>query len=281
MKITRRIESGARKVARATRAAGSGTGPEAVYARVLDGEHLWVALEAGAGRPALLVTDTDRLVEAPGEPDPAAPYAAARWALADLLPLTDGAEASVVALPPGGGSPQSVRPAPPAPESNMRVPATGDGRWRYALVADDGVLRVRRTLAVRLARLGTIRALGQEVELTCQLPDADVAPALHFVTKDGAVARSVDATLVGTDLVVRLSARDLPEEPAGYRLGVGAVEDPISIVRRTNDVHILDGSHVPMPFLLDPETETVAGRFAFSPQGVLRMARKDPTEELA
>ena len=82
---------------------------------------------------------------------------------------------------------------------------------------------------------------------------------------------------VGLDVVATLTAHDVPEPSGGYRIAVGPAADPVTVARLTNDLTVAEASAVLLPFLLDPDTDMVAGRFVFSDQGVLRFARKDTT----
>ncbi len=281
MKFTQRLGDGARAVTRATRTIARDLlgGPEAVYARVLDGEHLWVAIAAGAGRPALRDPQSGELIEAdplPGE-DPS--YVSARWRLDDLLPVTEDAALQLVALDESA-KPTQLRPGPPAPEVGLRVPPTPDGHWRFLVEPDEhGLLRVRRSRAAHVARLMEVTVDGHAVRLVCSPPEPGLEPWLHFVSKDDAVVHSVAAEQVGDDLVVSVTAADLPAEPGGYRVAVGSAAEPVTVVRLRNDIHIIEPANVLLPHLIDAETEAVAGRFLFAFQGVLRLMRKDNTEE--
>ena len=280
MNFTQRLGGGVRKAARTTRAVVrdlAGDAADAVYARVLDGEHLWVAVPSAAGRPALQDPATGELTQAeplPGE-DPA--YASARWRLADVLPETEDAEALLVAVGEKG-KPAALRLAAAPPDSHLRTPPTADGRWRFLVVTDDdGFLRVRRTRAAHVARLLAITTADGGVRLRLGPPEPGLEPRLHFVRKDGTVAHSVDAVTDGDDVVATLRTADVPAAQGGYRIAVGPADDPVTVARLTNDLTVTDSSAVLLPFLVDPETDLVAGRFVFSDQGVLRFARKVST----
>ncbi|MGY2701859.1 hypothetical protein [Nocardioides sp. HB32] len=278
VKFTQRLEDGARAIARAKQAIGrdlAADGPEVAYARVLDGEHLWVAVRAGDGRPALQDPDTGDLTTAEplhGE-DPA--YSSARWRLGDVLTETDAAEARLVVVRDSGGKPAPLRAGPPPPDSSLRTPPTPDGRWRFLVVTDEhGLLRVRRTRAARVARLLDIATDGMSVRLRISPPEPGPEPLLHFVRTDGSVAHSVAIEADGDELVATLAASDVPAQQGGYRIAVGATEDPVTVARLTNDLTVNDPAVVLLPFLLDPDSDLVAGRFLFSDQGVLRFGRK-------
>lgn len=274
MKLTQRLGDGARALARI------GTqGPEAAYARVLDGEHLWVSTRAGDGRPALLDPQTGTLTEAPPVPDGDRAYASGRWRLDDVLPLAEGAELHVVAL--DGGRTTRLRPGPPALESSLRVPATPDGQWSFQVGPDDsGLLRVIRTRAPRLARLMDIGVEADHaVRLVLSPPEPDLEPRLHFVSKDEVVVHSVDAEVVGETLVVTLTAADLPSRGGGYRIAIGPADEAVSVARRCNDLLVSEPSNVLLPHLLDGDTEALAARFNYGLQGLLRLQRREGSED--
>lgn len=115
MKLTRRRPSG-----------GGSAAIHAAYAGILDGRHLWIAVEPGAGAPALRDAHGGVLPLA-GDPS-------------DLLAATDGeGEWDVVC----DGRPLTVDPFAPGP---MRTPASPDGRWQLELLrSEEGHLRVRRS----------------------------------------------------------------------------------------------------------------------------------------
>jgi hypothetical protein len=278
--FTQRLGGGARKVARTTRSVVrdlAGDATDAVYARVLDGEHLWVAVPAEAGRPALQDPRTGELTQAEPSADEDPAYASARWRLPDVLPETEDAEALLVAVGEKG-KPAALRLAVAPPDSHLRTPPTPDGRWRFLVVTDDaGFLRVRRTRAAHVARLLAITTAAGSVQLRLGPPQAGIEPLLHFVRKDGTIAHSVDAATDGDDVVATLTAHDVPGPSGGYRIAVGPAADPVTVARLTNDLTVAEASAVLLPFLLDPDTDMVAGRFVFSDQGVLRFARKDTT----
>lgn len=281
MKFTQRLGDGARAVTRATRTLARDLvgGPEAVYARVLDGEHLWVAIDATAGRPALRDPRSGELVEPATLPDEDPAYASARWRLDDVLPLTEDAGLQLVALD-ASAKPTQLRPGPPPPGGGLRVPPTPDGHWRFLVEPDErGLLRVRRSRAAHVARLMEIAGDGYTARLVCSPPAPGLEPRLHFVTKDEIVAHSVPAELVGDDLVAVVTATDLPREPGGYRIAVGPAADPVTVVRLRNDIYVTEPTNVLLPHLLDPVTDALAGRFVFALQGALRLVRRDHTEE--
>lgn len=286
MKITQRLEGRARAVARAARSLGddlAADGPAAAYARLLDGERLWLAVPAGAGRPALWDERDGHLVEPaddlPGdhvEHDPSC--RSVRWRVTEIVPEEEDAELLLVVVPDDGGKPAPLRPAPRPPASHLRIPPTSDGEWRFAMRAgEDGFLRVRRTRAARVVRLLDVELAGAAVTLTCTARQ-DGPVQLLFLAKHGEVAHALPTERTPDGVVARLTAADLPPAPGGYRLAVGRAGDQGSVVRRQNDLLVEESTSVLMPLLLDPETGQVAGRLQFNTQGVLRLVRQDVTQ---
>lgn len=145
------------------------------YAGILDGRHLWLAVEPEGGAPALH-DGRGGLLPLAGDPP-------------DLLALTDGeGEWDVVC----DGRPLAVEPFAPGP---MRTPASPDGCWQLELLrTDEGHLRVRRSrrapgvdvLAVVAADDGVRVTVGDGVT-TLAVGDAS------YPVEDGAVTIPSDA----------------------------------------------------------------------------------------
>jgi hypothetical protein len=272
----RRREPGTPAPARERHAIGHLGVAVAGYARILDGEHLWLALPVDAGRPSLWDESAGAAVPAENdlpadhvEHDPA--WTSVRWRLSDALPLEDRAELAVVAVPEGA-PPVPVRTAETEPESNLRTPTTVDGRWFFGLrLGRGGVLRVVRKRAKDVARLTGVRLDGCTVEIACRV-DLPTADHLLFVDGDGAVvARSATrATEPGT-VVTRLSPHELPSAPGTYRVVLGSVERHVPVFRQHDDLHLETWSSVLMPTVLQPDLDDVAGRFQLNRYGALRL----------
>lgn len=119
--------------------------PVVEHARILDGEHVWMAVSRVPARSALALQPQDGgpsvpLLDESGDDD--ASRLAVCAALVALPPRS--ATYDVVALAPSGEAVPVWTPALPdlAP---MKVPASRDGRWQHRLRrGDDGVLQVVR-----------------------------------------------------------------------------------------------------------------------------------------
>jgi hypothetical protein len=281
VKITQRLEGRARTVARAARDLGRGSanGPRAVYARVLDGERLWLALDAGVGEPALRRPDSGEILRPDddlpsGQADHEPGFRSVRWLLTTVVPEADGAELEVVVLPDGGGSPQRLLGPGGHPESPSRADTTPDGRWRFVLDADPGlVLRVRRLAVPPAARLLSVSAAHGAVTLECEVSGHD-RPDLLLVDNDGQVAARLETTPTERGFVRTLGDADLPA-PGGYRVALGTPDDFVPVFRWHTDLHIPDPTNVLLPMLTDEDGDRVTARLRFAPGGALRLQRVD------
>lgn len=129
-----------------------------VFAGVLDGRRLWLAVDALPGRLALRDPDGE-VLDLPSEGGDEQPgYLSARL---DLAALTRAATYDVVVVD------EVVRPVTIATPPSPRVPVAPGGRVRHVLVrADDGPLRLR-TEAVRASvELDAVEAESDTVRLT-------------------------------------------------------------------------------------------------------------------
>ncbi|MDN4160083.1 hypothetical protein [Nocardioides abyssi] len=199
--------------------------PTAAYAAVLDGEHLWLAVEAAPGTLALRVDGGDEVVPLVGDHEDTPAFRSVR---ADLLALpgADDASYDVVLLGPGGRSPKPVWTPPlaltpgAAPDGPTLVPTSRDGSRRFALErADDGTLRLVRTVVAEpLPRLVSVTTTpeGDAVELHVA---GAMGGELHL--RSGGPGGEVVATVEILDGRARLH-RDVVPLDRGRRLAVTA-----------------------------------------------------------
>lgn len=184
------------------RGAGS---TEAVYARMVDGEHLWLAVR-GAG-PLVLRRDGADDLELPTEPqaDAEGPLLTTRFPLARALAGVEDAELELRLLAGSGRGAGAVAHAAPTPAGpGLPEPPTRDGRWRFRVVPVDGEVVVRRS---RLAP--TVAVLGFT---------ADEAGVGIRLATDATAATLVSEGRQLADLPVEsgtLRVGDLPSLPAG------------------------------------------------------------------
>lgn len=118
----------------------SAEGAEAVYARVLDGTTLWLAVRTTSD--VLVLRADDRDVELPAEavPDAEGTLLTARVSLPDVLAPSDGLVVEVLA----GRGRRAAAVQAPGPVPDGPTTATPSGRdWTFRPEADDGRLRIR------------------------------------------------------------------------------------------------------------------------------------------
>jgi hypothetical protein len=256
-------------------------GPAAAYARILDGEHLWLAVPAGLGEPALWDEQADGLVPVvddlpPDEPDTDRPLASVRWLLTEALAERDRAELLVV-VRTDSGDPVPLRPPPAPSRTGLRTPPTPDGRWRFVLsVGEDGFLRVRRRRLRDVAWLSKIGLSGRSVQLTCRM-EQEGAVRLLFLGRDGRLGGEIPMERRGDDLHATIRADDLPPQAGTYRAAVGTPERHAPITRSRNGLTLVEPRTVLMPLVLDTDDQVV-GRFQLSGRGVLLLVRRQPSE---
>lgn len=147
-------ETGQRLVSRRRRS--SSDGPQAVYARVLDGEHVWLAVTRA---DELLARGPDgATVPIPSEPgrDGDEPVAVARFAVADAFAGDDRPDLQIDLLARVGRAETPVLHAAHRRSGPMHPgTATRDGRWRYAVAERRGAVVVeRRAVPPAVAVLG-------------------------------------------------------------------------------------------------------------------------------
>lgn len=148
-------------------------GPEAVYARVIDGEHLWLAVR-GEG-PLTLRRDGSTTLEVPAEPgaDALGPLLTARFPIAAALADED---APSLELRLFAGEVPALLAAPASDGPGLTEPSTHDRRWQFRVEASEGEVVVTRT---RVARTIDVLAFavtddGVEILLNTEADRADV-----------------------------------------------------------------------------------------------------------
>ncbi len=157
----------------------------AVYARILDGDSLWLAVTGTDERVGLRHEATGDVLE-PENDAPADPVAASyRWHLPSALPPladdTDHDTFLVVALP--SGAPLRAE-ALPDPEP-MRTPPTRDGRWQLDVRRrEGGAVVVRRDRRGPVAEVVAVDQDDDGVTLTVTAPGG-TATAWRLLVVDG------------------------------------------------------------------------------------------------
>lgn len=233
--------------------------PVAVYAAILDGQTLWLAVAATSSTLALRADGTGDLHPLPSDADDQQ-YRSVR---ADLLDLPGDGEAAydVVLVPANGRNAQLVWTAPFAKVPTL-VPPTRDGRWQFGLGrTDEGMLRVRRApaapgLDVHDLSVGEdgIRIVFSGTAATeLRLVEDETVLATYPVTREGdrSVAVVTEAALPeGSGQLARLLAGDTP------------------LRRRANDLANPNFS-VLLPVLFGDDPDLGRLRLRWSPEGHL------------
>ncbi|MCD4536304.1 hypothetical protein LRP67_19605 [Nocardioides sp. cx-169] len=219
----------------------------AVYARILDGERLWLAVPARPGATLTVRGLPGGEQALPTEHD--AGLATARVDLAGLL--AGSAEPEVVLTFALDGSPVEWSGGPlPGP---TKVPPTRDGRWQLRVESADGRLRVLRAATDPVV---PVTALSSDDEGALLRLSVDAGAELVSVHDE----RVVGSTAVGPDGLVR------PDLPPG-RLAVRTGGRLLPVVRRERDLKR------PNFAVALPATRT--GRLRWLPEGRLSIAEEE------
>jgi hypothetical protein len=251
-----------------------GSRPRAVFAGVLDGRHLWLAVEATPGTLSLRELDDGQagqviaLASDLVEDDPH--FRSVRADLADL-PGPVESRFEVVMASPGDRVERVWTPALPAPEP-LTIPPADGVQWRVGRSAD-GTLELARTPAEPGAVLVGIEA-DLEDTVTLHIAGAGPDAELRLVDdQDGAVllTRPLSRPLTDTDGVATATLRpdDVPDR-IGLSGSVYAGDLPVR--RRANELARPDTA-VLLPQHQSDDGQSVALVYRWLPDGVLRVRR--------
>ncbi len=288
MKVTETLGRRAPAVARTIRNRyrnRTGRGPRAVFAGILDGERLWLALDREAGEPALVDVATGELLHPEcdlpqGHADTEPGFRSVRWPLSGVLPVSDGAEVEVVAIrdPGGRATRETVRVATlPDPAGPNRTLDSDDERWQFVLVRDPrGALRVRRRARPPVARVVEAQYVNRSAAITVESLGRDFSNLLLLDPKQRVILACLpmEATDRGFRRVV--VDEDVPTQPGPYLAAFGTPEDHIPIVRRNNDLAIVEPSSALLPVIIEPGGDEDSVRLRYGPEGTLRFVRPQP-----
>ena len=223
--------------------------PAAAYARVLDGDHLWLAVPAPtgetltvrggpAGEVAVETTHRDGL-------------AVATLDVAGLLAAVD---ADRVVLTFALGSETVTWDGGPM-AGPTKVPPTRDGRWQLRAFAMDGELRVARTRAEAGCLVEGVAHEGGVVTLTLSAAGGSLV-ALDGSTEVGRVEVRDGRAVLDASLVV-------PDGTVA-RFVVTTADAQVPVVRRERDLKRANFAVV-LP-------TTAGGRLQWQPDGQLALA---------
>jgi hypothetical protein len=246
--------------------------PRAAYSGILDGRHLWLAIEATPGTLALrdpgggVVALTSDLAE----DDPR--YRSVRSDLSAVPTKGGGEEVFEVVITAPGGKVHRIW-TPPLPRTEpMRVPDSAGVCWRLAR-SEDGTLELRRQAAPAGALLVSIDA-GPDVTVTLRLTGAPEGAVVRLVDDDS----GEEVPLGPVDgAVATITSAQIPEG-VGRSFSVYAGDLPVR--RARNDLGRPDNA-VLLPQVQNPDPrageDTAVPMFSlvyrWLPDGVLRIRR--------
>lgn len=275
------------------RLSGRERGPTAVYARVLDGDHLWLAVEGVAA-------DTGFALEvAGGPPVPLAPeetgvLGGGRAGIelrADLLelplpPVAPGEAWSGRLLAVTGLRSAPVALPAPAEEDATTTPRSSRGWWQHAVRrGPDGELVLERAGHPPWAEVLAVEADDERLRAVLSPPPG------RGEARDGLAPALVDGewrelcrleARAGGDAAGRLEVRVPPDVPVpagtGARLVLVAGDDPagsaaaVLVRRRRHELTMPDAS-VSLPGIVDAAAEKPLLRWRWFPDGTLAVQR--------
>lgn len=282
MKLSRRLQSVAREAAdqareRLGRAEGPeagpapdapGSRPRATYAGILDGRHLWLAVDATPGTLALRPVGTERvvpLISDLAEDDPR--YRSVR---SDLSQVGGGSGRFDVVITAPGGKVHRVWTPPLVRGEPVRVPAADGVQWDLAR-AEDGTLQLVRADVPESAYLTSIDIDTDDVA-TLRIAGSPDGAELRLVDDDsGEVLLTRPLEPADGAAVATVDHRDVPEG-VGLSASVHAGDRP---VRRPADDLARPDQAVLLPQVQNEDGDGPLFTLVFRwlPDGVLRVRR--------
>lgn len=249
--------------------------PVTAYAGILDGEHLWLAVEATAGTLALRDVASGDVHGLAG--DLAEDDLAHRSVRVDLttLPGDGPATYDAVLVPTGGGSPTPVWTPPLVTDTPVTTPPTRDGRWQLDVArADDGTLQVTRRPLGPSAELLAVSVTEDGIELV--LGGVPAAGELMLLARKGGVRAAYPLQAAGDRVRAVLTVAGLPE--GGPRFATVAVGTPGAAVpvRRRHNGLADPNPAVVLPELFGDDPERPRLRLRYAPDGRLTVRLPDP-----
>lgn len=248
-------------------------GPQAVYARVLDGDSLWLAV-TGVSEPVGLRSEgTGKVFQPENDAPPDDEFASLRWHLPTALP---GDDAAVFEIVTADGT--LVRGRPLTDQSPMCTPSSRDGRWQFAVRRrQGGALVLRRDLGEHSAELLRVRLTDDDAVVFTLADPGMGAVRLCLVDDEGAVAAQLPVTRDGTRLTGTVRAHDIPAGPgAQWLLALGSDTGSVPVLRHRND-NVMPGRSTVLPLLWTGEgDDRTRVRFHFQPGGRVRIHRPAP-----
>lgn len=248
------------------------TGPQAVYARVLDGDSLWLAVTETSEPVGLRRDGTDEVVVPASDAPPDDEVISLRWHLPSALPGDDAAVFEVVTA---AGAPVRSHPLPD--QAPMRTPPSRDGRWQFAVGRrEGGALVVRREPREPAAEVVDVRLSDDGVVFTLSDPGLG-ATRLRLVDGAGGLVTEMPVTRSDEGLSATVRAADVPpEQGVHWFLALGNDTSTVPVLRRRND-SAMPGRSTVLPLLWTGEGETRSMvRFQYQLEARVRVNR--PTQ---
>jgi hypothetical protein len=207
-----------------------GRRPRSAFAGVLDGRHLWLAVDATPGTLALRPVGTEKVV--PLTSDLAEDDPRYRSVRADLRGVPGGPGRFEVVITAPGGKVHRVWTPPLLRGEPVLTPAVEGVQWQVER-AEDGTLLLAREDAPAAAYLLSITADDDDV-VTMRLEGAPEGAELRIVDDEsGALLLARPLTREGDVAVATLDHRDVPEQ-VGVTATVHAGDLPVR--RRHNEL---------------------------------------------
>lgn len=284
-----RILSRARSTGTGEAVAGDspGSGPRAVYARILDGDSLWLAVEEATGPLAIRDRATGRVTPLGSDlPDHPGLISVRTDLAAQAGSGETGAVFDVVTLARRGA--KQVWIATQTPDDPITTPPSRDDRWHFTIRrSDDGFLRIRRDPLVPTALVSSVAAAVGGSGLTIQLRLSRAPSGLPRLALVDTENRSHPLATVelhdtgegaGSRLWTgELTLADVPSEPGVATLLAVVVGDEVwPVLRDHNDLRS-PGRSVVLPGLTDPDGETELVRVQYQHEARIRIWRPDPS----
>lgn len=248
--------------------------PVVVYAAILDGQTLWLAIEAAPGSLALRDVETGVVVGLKSDlTEDKQAYRSIRVALTDLGG-EDERSWEPVLVPSGGGTPKPVWSYPLPEPGPTKIPPSRDGSLQFALQrTDDGALHIARHRRPRNAELRSVEILDTGIGLS--LGQVDPEDTHLLVVGKGEVIASFPLTREGDTATCVLSADGLPAGARPFvRLAVGTLEHRRPIHRWRNDLR--DPNSAVLPILFGRDDGEARLRLRFERKGALSARLSEP-----
>ena len=247
-----------------------GSRPRAAFAGVLDGRHLWLAVDATPGNLALREAGTDRVL--PLASDLAEDDPRYRSVRSDLSAVPgSGPDRFEVVITAPGGKVHRVWTPPIARNEPFSTPAADGVQWQVTR-SEDGTLELAREPAPAGAVLLSIDAAPDDTA-TLRIGGSEPGAELRLVDDESGAVLVTRPLRQGADgvAVATLAPSHVPE---GIGLSASVLAGELPVRRRANDLARPDNA-VLLPQVQSDSDEGpyFALVYRWLPDGVLRVRR--------